>query len=991
MMLLYGLFLALLFLPSGVAMLSARRRFRNPWLLRLASATATIALATLAGAVPGSDLPDQRPFLRIEPGMHTAPIIRIGVDRACTRLVTGSHDKTVRLWALPESGQGKPELLRTLRVPIGEGNDGKIFAVAMAPDGKWVAAGGWSKNDDIYIFDTATGNLVTRLSGLHNVIDHLVVSPDGSRLAATLGGAQGMRMWETGSWHQIAEDQDYGGKDSYGAVFDASGSLFTVADDGAIRRYGAGGGAPEAKAKTLGGKEPFSIAVHRDGKKLAVAFNDSTAVEVYDARSLQRIYAVNTAGISGGDIADVTWSADGKRLYAAGNWGANPQKIVVWQDAGRGRRSETPLAENTVMQLLPCGEGVAAAATDPAFGLTAADGTKRVWVEGVTADMRRKKREAFTLSADGTRVRFGLGFGEETPVLFDLAAFDLHDAPQAVDGLAQPEISSLAISDWENQFEPKLNGKPIVLRPHERSRALAIAPDASLFVLGTEWELRAYNADGTVAWHKPAPGVAAGVNISHDGKLVVAAYADGTIRWHRLTNGQELLALFVNAKDRRWAAWTPKGYYAASAGGDSLIGWHLNRDWDNAADFFSVSKFRETFLRPDIVGRILEDLDEETAITRANLVVSKKREDEDIKNRQPPVVHILSPLTHTALPGTDLTVEYSVRSPSGLPVERVFLQIDGRPAEGAETQGYIPDARQEITGKLKVRLPPRDVVLSVIAETRRSASEPDSVELLWLGGVPQTAKPRMYALVIGAGDYAQEDHKLRTPANDAGDIAAQLRDEVGTTFESVETRVLKDREPGSEASLQNILKGLSWLQRSATDIDDVSLVYFSGHGISIPGSTAYLLPVDFDGDVSVTGLDKSVVLNILRRIHGRVVVFIDACYAADGLQLANINGARRLDTAGVISEFADPQNGIIAFASSTGTERSYAAGRNGYFTKALIEALRFYDRRPDDKVTFADDVNAYLRRRVPALSQQKQTPIMQMSPAAKPVALSIRQ
>ena len=33
---------------------------------------------------------DQRPILRIEPGMHTAPISRIGVDATCTLMVTGS-------------------------------------------------------------------------------------------------------------------------------------------------------------------------------------------------------------------------------------------------------------------------------------------------------------------------------------------------------------------------------------------------------------------------------------------------------------------------------------------------------------------------------------------------------------------------------------------------------------------------------------------------------------------------------------------------------------------------------------------------------------------------------------------------------------------------------------------------------------------------------------------------------------------------------------
>ena len=76
-------------------------------------------LAALSGTVQAQGLPDQRPFLSIEPGMHTARINRIGVDAACSLMVTSAHDKTARLWALPGSGRGSPRLLRTFRVPIG--------------------------------------------------------------------------------------------------------------------------------------------------------------------------------------------------------------------------------------------------------------------------------------------------------------------------------------------------------------------------------------------------------------------------------------------------------------------------------------------------------------------------------------------------------------------------------------------------------------------------------------------------------------------------------------------------------------------------------------------------------------------------------------------------------------------------------------------------------------------------------------------------------
>ena len=584
-------------------------------------------IAVLAGAAQAEELLDQSPMLRIDPGMHTASIKRIGVDAACSLMVTGSDDKTARLWALPEGGRGAPELLRTLRVPIGEGNDGKVDAVALSPNGKWVAAGGWDVGyvgvgrgtNSVYIFDGVSGRLIRRLGRLGSVVLHLAFSPDGSRLAATLGGGEGLRLWETGSWRLLAEDKDYGGKDSYGAAFDGANRLFTVAFDGQIRRYGADGHL-EAKAATQGDKKPYSIAMHPKEAKLAIGFNDSTAVEVYDARTLARLYAADTSGIREGRFHGVAWSADGARLYAGGGGykvaGKNP--AVIWQDEGRGKRSEAPLSHNTLAQLLPCSEGIAWGAQDPAFGLIAANGEKQVWQDGVTADMREKLRGAFTLSFDAKRVRFGLGQGDDAAVLFDLASFSLSDAQLPVPGLDAPKTSGLAVTDWENNVTPKLNGKPIALKNYERSRSLAIAPDASRFVLGTDYLLSAYPADGSKLWQKQIPGIAWGMNISGDGRLVAAAYTDGTIRWHRLSDGQELLALFLHAKDRRFIAWTPKGYYAASPGAEDLIGWHVNRDRDHAADFFPVSRFRDQYNRPDIVKRILDDLDEDTAIAEAN-------------------------------------------------------------------------------------------------------------------------------------------------------------------------------------------------------------------------------------------------------------------------------------------------------------------------------------------------------------------------------------
>ena len=175
------------------------------------------------------------PILRPETGMHTAPVNRIDVDREERFLVSGSHDKTARVWDLA-SGR----LLRTLRVPLGEGDLGKVYAVAISPDGSTVAVGGYtgktSGSQLIYIFDPVTGTLRHRMEGLPSVIHHLAYAPDGRHLAAVLGGANGLRVYETGTYREVARDTAYGDA-AYWAAFDASGRLVTTSDDGHVRLY----------------------------------------------------------------------------------------------------------------------------------------------------------------------------------------------------------------------------------------------------------------------------------------------------------------------------------------------------------------------------------------------------------------------------------------------------------------------------------------------------------------------------------------------------------------------------------------------------------------------------------------------------------------------------------------------------------------------------------------------------------------------------------
>ncbi|MGI9492643.1 MAG: WD40 repeat domain-containing protein [Geminicoccaceae bacterium] len=106
-----------------------------------------------------------RPVLVLDPGRHMAPISRADVDRDGRYVVTGSDDKTVRVWSV-----GDGALLRTIRMPAGPGHIGKIYAVAIDPEGEVVAAGGWTgpngEAKNIHLFDRTSGAMIGRLEGL---------------------------------------------------------------------------------------------------------------------------------------------------------------------------------------------------------------------------------------------------------------------------------------------------------------------------------------------------------------------------------------------------------------------------------------------------------------------------------------------------------------------------------------------------------------------------------------------------------------------------------------------------------------------------------------------------------------------------------------------------------------------------------------------------------------------------------------------------------
>ena len=929
-------------------------------------ASTYLAIAVVAPA-HGQLAPPTEPILRIETGMHVAPIIRIGVNKNCTLALTGSKDKSARLWILPPDGHGEPELYRALRVPIGSGPDeGKIFAVALSPDGRVAAVGGWDvfpeqRGDHaVYVFETATGNLVRRLTGLGSVIRNMAFSPDGAFLAVTISDHQGLKVWKASDWTLVGEDKDYD-NDSYGAGFDSKGRLYTVALDGFIRRYDQNFRL-DLKAKTSPGSRPFTVAVHPSDGLLAVGFDRSSAVAIYSAADLRELYTPDTTGFDEGGMNSVAWSGDGGRLFAAGNTPAAERTVRIWEEQGRGQHQSVVVAKNNFEQLATCGAHVAVATDDPAFGLLSTAGERILWQEGVTIDTRESLGRNFMISANGARVRFGLGFRGDRPVLFDAAAGKLSDSTVAPPDLAPADVQSLPVRDWRNHLSPRLADKHLLMQRGEFSRSVAIAPDAKGMVLGAEWHLRAFSPTGDPVWAQPvAAGAAWGVNVSRDGRFVVAAFGDGTIRWHRLDTGEELLALFVNAKTREWVLWTPQGYYDSSPGGDKYIGWHINKGWLNFPDFIAADQLKQHFFRPDIVKRVLATASSFEALAETKAASLRVT---DLVRRKPPEFTIIDPSDKARSNTRQVTVTLQFASNNDA-VQRLTIVVNGRNALDAPwSENGSASAERALDvplnkGENRIAISATNAVGEVV---RNLLVYSDDISVAEKRG-------KLYIIAAGVNTYGKlgAGSALQYAAADARAVAEALAKKMGRLHSQVITQLLVSKG-ATPPTRSNIRKALQVFAQ--TNIEDTAVLFLAGHGTN-EGRDYLFLPED--AEQTNGHWRKSSVLmwqelqQPLQKARGRRIMLVDTCHSGGAYNPRLVKDAA--DASIVVFSATDSDTAALELDSLG----------HGVFSYAVVQGLNGKADLSKQGTVNVLELGGYISREIKRLTNGAQEPTFSLA------------
>jgi WD40 repeat protein len=945
------------------------------------------------------------PILRIDMGAHIRAIHALAVSPQSRQVATASVDRTVRIW---DTASG--ELNETLRPPMSSDGLGTLRALAFSPDGKVLAAGGLTffarrpasleqAEFSLYFFDPVSGAINRTVDDVPGQVMSLAWSANGRWLAVAhaaaalpeLGGQRiigrsGVRIYDAKSFavlKEIVTDApcDWLEFDGTQRLFATCRSVLLSFDErGPLRLRNAPHDAPFRHA-----------ALAPDGRTLAVAHSGQGRLELLSGDDLSLLHEIRLTADDAahhGDLVPV-WSPGGAFLYAAGRrLSANTHENVVfkWDRQGRGEAKRLPAGRIDVFDLRALRDGrLLLAASDG--DLDVLDLQDRIVDLAVDRTIDSDNRPgALWVSADGRNVAYSdddegrqrYVYSHEQRILRPWDEYKDHARAPLLAPLTQGGIE---LSHWQNSQRLLCNGTPIEL-DETVAQNLAMLKNGSGFAIGTNNGVIFFDSVCRRVWENRTQARTLAINIAEEAGFVIAQDEAGVIRWLRLNDGEKQLSIFTSRSGRSWAAWTPEGFYDASPEGEKLVGWHLNRDRRRAADFYPASRFRDLYYDPREVSFALHPTGADHArsadIRAARLAEIRRR----MQLTLPPQITLLSVQEILEASGPVARLTYRLRTPSGEPVQRVRVLINGRPSGQVQAFAATPPtagSEDEAPRQLSVPLPTGEVEIGLIAEGHGTVSDLERVRLSGqatasLAGDASGIKPRLYALVVGVGAYTHESiPRLDFPAKDARDFAATLKKQHGRLYRSVEVRLLED----AAATRERVIDGLDWLRRQVT-ANDLAVVFFAGHGVNDTANRYYFVPVNADPlRLRSTGIPNDDISEALQALPAKVLAFLDTCHAGNVLgsgKQRNLAIGGHGDINRLVNELTSAENGVVVFASSTGRETSQesAEWNNGVFTKSLVEGLAGQADFNRDNAVSLNELNLYVAERVKQLTNGDQ-------------------
>ncbi|WP_245446372.1 caspase family protein [Mesorhizobium kowhaii] len=891
----------------------------------------------IASAARAEEAPDFH--LDLDTGGHSAQVTDLAFTPDGENIVSASNDKTIRIWDW-QSGV----TLRTIRGYLGNGSDGKIFAVAVSPDGKTVAAGGYfgaSLGDkppygDVRLFDFATGKMKAVLKATDYATYDLAFSPDGTILAA--GGADGVvYLWRlddksvTGWTLDKKLDADSWHIDKLAFVAAGTRLAATTTDNG-IRLWDVAKGeeiALPAEAEPLRDISVMALAVSQDGSLFATGSKDGQ-VQLWHAADGTLLRAMPKQDFL---IGSLTFAKGSRLVASCGYRCADRHRSIVWNTDTGEKALDYTGHDGTVYASTANADGslvATAGGTRNAIQVwDPATGERKALLQGLGEPVT-----AVGIDTANDVIAWGnanpcperVSCPEEQGALDNRlvlpTAERFFDDPQP---LAEPDsFARAALTDGQWSLRTREGGKDAlenaVLEIANGSKMVrSIENDATKGFVHSAYTLIDNGLglitggnDGTLIEYRTATAKVSGEFTGHTGEintmvasekagLLVTGSADQTLRLWNLKTHELIVSMFFAGS--QWIAWMPQGYYYSSDEGDKLIGWQVNQGRDHEGRFIRAGQLKKYLWSPEMVRRAIILRSAKQAVREMRPGVDNELQ--KLLQRKPPEFDIGLAEDQSKVRDGYVAVEITgarqaatdVAGFSILSNSRNVGDVTARSVDGNSTIVEIPVENGEntirITGTNEFGYLTERSVTALARKTEKAE-----------------AKGKLYVAVIGVDKYpfltdACSGHAcdLRYPVDDATEFLKVISQKSAPLFSSMETLVLVNREALDEApdkakQTYAVASADTVMEPDSDTIDDqladfldrpgehdTTIIFVAGHGINID-EDYYFIPTDGRKQDAERWkrsslVDWSDIQKSVERAKGMRFMLLDTCHAAN--------------------------------------------------------------------------------------------------------------
>lgn len=898
---------------------------------------------------------------------HTGVISDVLVTNDKRQIITASRDKTVRVW---NSKTG--EEVRKILGQIGPHHDGKVFAIALSPDNRYLAVGGFfsyknKKNyGDIRIYDYKTGKMVERvMKGTHNnVILDLDYSDDGRYLISS-SYDDTVKVWDAWSNYRLVDTLDFHKNDVFNAKIKKFGEDYIIYSGGNSKKIYAY--SLNQKSVVASYDVGYYIRKIEVGKYHIAVGGYGKQVNVFD-HYLNLVKVIKTESRPSG----LAYSPDGT-LLATGR-ASSPYDVTVY-DAMKNYSLIQSFKKHTNLI-----KSMAFVDDQTLVSTGGSDIDMYIWNiknREVKHHIKGKGLAVWNVGLKGSQIAIGNKWTTSTKSsvrfqkVFDLEDHTFHSdtagfntvMPTTYGAYTLQQERGGALNYKNANLLLKKDGQLIKRIKRDTTNGLGHTSYGFyknyIISAGYHGVITAYDLRGNeVASFVGHTGEV--WNIAFDQDKLVSGSDDQSIRvWDLKSMGKEkeikpLLNLFVS-EDNEWIIWNDHGYYDSSIGGDKYVGYHVNQGMGKEARFVTSDKFYKEKYKPALISKTYDYGDYKKALDEE--FKEFKEQQLNVADSLPPVLTLLS----SDEVDTDeeyVTITFSIDSQSK--IKRLVVTNNGRKVN----LRALKKAGKE-SESLRVDVQNGTNIIQIRAENESALSDPITVNVYKSNQLKDIYKPDLYVLSIGVSQYQNSHYNLQYAHKDAKAIVDMFNKQ--KVYKNVHHKLLTNES----ASRDNILDALDWVNREATQ-RDVVIIFLAGHGVNDSYGSYYFMNYDANVDyLRKTAVRWAEFQDVMTNLPSKVILLADTCHSG------NIAGGGKRDITGAIKSILSTGVGQVIMTATTGSGYSYedASWGHGAFTKAFIEGVgnskADYDK--DGTIT-VKEIDLFITSHVKKLTKGKQKP-----------------